>query len=80
MIRMYTTVWCPDCHAAKRFLKERGIEFQEINIEEDPGAVDFVVQANAGRRSVPTFEIDGRTFSCSPFNARKLKENLGIQA
>ena len=80
MIRIYTTEGCPDCHAAKRFLTERGIEFQEINIETDSAAREFVIRANDGRRSVPTFEVDGHIFNCSPFNARKLKENLGITA
>jgi glutaredoxin 3 len=34
-ITMYSTAWCPDCRRAKTFLKERGVAFEEVNIEED---------------------------------------------
>jgi glutaredoxin len=75
---MYTTSWCPDCRRAKSFMKERGIEFREVNIETDDSAEDLVLEANHGRRKVPTFEVAGRFFACSPFNATKLAEELGV--
>jgi mycoredoxin len=77
-IRMYTTTWCGDCHNAKRYLKEQGVEFEEINIEEDDAAAAFVIRANEGKRKVPTFEVEGRTFNLSPFNAKKLRTELGL--
>lgn len=78
MLTMYTTRWCPDCRRAKTFLKERGVEFREVNIEEDPSAEEIVVQANNGKRKVPTLEIGGRYFACSPFDAEQLAEELHI--
>jgi mycoredoxin len=77
-ITMYSTKWCPDCRRAKTFLKERGVEFREVDIEEDPSAEEIVIKANDGRRKVPTLEIGGRYFACSPFNAEELAENLKI--
>ena len=47
---MYCTSWCADCHRAKRFLTERGVQFTEINIDEDVDAEDLVIQVNDGRR------------------------------
>ena len=32
-IVVYTTPWCGDCKAAKRFLGERGIAYEEVDIE-----------------------------------------------
>jgi len=78
-IRMYTTSWCPDCHRAKRFLKERGLSFDEINIEQSEGAIEFVMSVNQGKRRVPTFEVNGRTFHCSPYDPRKLSRELGLE-
>lgn len=75
---MYTTAWCPDCRRAKSFLKERGVEFQEVNIEENNEAEEIVMKANNGRRKVPTFAIDGRFFACSPFNAVQLAAEFGV--
>jgi mycoredoxin len=78
-IRIYTTSWCPDCYRAKSFLKQRGIAFEEINIEDTEGAAEFVMSANHGRRRVPTFEVNGRTFHCSPYDPRKLICELGLE-
>jgi glutaredoxin len=75
---MYSTTWCPDCRRAKSFLKDRGIEVQEINIEDDPDAEDLVLRVNHGRRKVPTLQIGDRFFSCSPFNAQQLATEFNI--
>lgn len=77
-IKMYTTTWCGDCRHAKRYLNERGVSFEEIDIEDNEMAAAFVIKANGGKRSVPTFEVDGRTFNLSPFNAKKLRAELGL--
>jgi glutaredoxin len=77
-LTMYTAPWCPDCRRAKTFLKERGVEFHEVNIEEDESAEEIVIKANNGRRKIPTMEIGGRYFACSPFDAEQLAEDLKI--
>jgi mycoredoxin len=77
-IIMYSTGWCPDCRRTKSFLKERGLSFREVNIEEDPSGEEIVLKANNGRRVVPTLEVGGRYFACSPFDAEQLAEELGI--
>lgn len=77
-ITMYGTRWCGDCRRAKQFLRERGINFREINIDETPGAEGIVLKVNEGRRKVPTIEVDGRFFSCSPFDPYQLAEELKI--
>ena len=33
-IKMYTTSWCGPCKMAKKFLAEKGYNFEEIDIEE----------------------------------------------
>jgi mycoredoxin len=77
-IKVYSTEWCPDCHRAKSFLKDRGIAFTEVNIEQNPNAEEIVIRANHGKRKVPTFEVAGRYFACSPFNAEQLAAELNI--
>lgn len=78
LITMYTTGWCPDCRRAKTFMKERGLEFREVNIEKDPAAEQIVLRANNGKRKVPTLEVGGRYFACSPFDGEQLAEDLNI--
>jgi glutaredoxin len=77
-ITMYTTQYCPDCRRAKSFMKERGVDFREVNIEDDPAAAALVMQANNGKRKVPTLEIGGRYFACSPFSAQQLAAELNV--
>jgi glutaredoxin len=77
-LTMYTTAGCLDCRRAKSFLHERGVEFHEVDIEKDPSAEEIVVKANEGKRKVPTLELAGRYFACSPFDAEQLAEDLKI--
>ena len=78
-IKMYTTTWCGDCRRAKRFLDARAVSYEEINIEEAEGAAEHVMAVNGGKRKVPTFELgDGRAFSLSPYDERRLRAELGL--
>ena len=75
---MYTTTWCPDCYRAKSFLKQRGVPYQEVNIEHDETAEALVIKVNKGKRKVPTLKVGDRYFACSPFNAVALAAELNV--
>jgi glutaredoxin len=77
-ITIYGSNWCCDCRRAKQFLRDRGVAFREINIEDSPEAAELVMRVNNGRRKVPTIEMEGRYFSCSPFDPYRLAEELKI--
>lgn len=77
-ITIYTTTWCPDCRYAKAFLRDRGVSYREVNIENDEAAEEIVRKANEGLRKVPTLEVGGRYFACSPFDPEQLAEELNI--
>src|SRR5262249_15610547 len=56
-IEIYTTRYCPYCHAAKRLLSRKGVEFTEIDVSGDQkGRSDMVARAN-GRMTVPQIFI-----------------------
>ena len=77
-ITMYSSAWCRDCRRAKTFLKERGVAFEEVNIEDDPESEEIIIRVNHGRRKVPTLKVGERYFACSPFNAQQLADELKI--
>jgi len=77
-ITIYTTRWCPDCRYAKSFLKQRGVAYREVNIEEDETGEEIVLRANQGLKKVPTVEVGGRYFACSPFDPEELASQLDI--
>ncbi|MGC2697181.1 MAG: glutaredoxin domain-containing protein [Candidatus Angelobacter sp.] len=55
---VYSAPWCRDCHVAKRWLLQNNIAFQEIDIEETPGAAEEVVR-RTGKRAIPQFVLNG---------------------
>jgi mycoredoxin len=77
-ITIYSTCWCGDCRRAKQFLRERKIPFREVNVDESPEAEELILRVNNGLRKVPTIEVDGRYFTCSPFDPHQLAEELKI--
>ena len=56
-VKVYTTHWCPSCVNAKRFLNEKNIEFEEINIETE-GMSREDLEKITGGRTVPQIVID----------------------
>ena len=79
-IRMYSSPWCGDCWRAKRFLDSRGVEYEQINIAQNPEAVDLIIEKNGGKRKVPTFEVNGRWFAVSPFDPATLEAQLELSS
>jgi glutaredoxin len=77
-ITIYSAGWCPDCRRVKNFLKERGVEFQEVDIDKDEESEELVLRVNHGKRKVPTLKVGERYFACSPYNAQKLADELRI--
>jgi glutaredoxin 3 len=58
-IRMYTTQWCGFCVRAKALLDSKGLEYEEINLDEDPGFRSRLLDLTGGW-TVPQILIDGR--------------------
>jgi mycoredoxin len=51
---VYSTPWCGYCTRLKGQLRREGIEFAEVDIEQDPQAEAIVKAANGGNATVPT--------------------------
>ena len=56
-VKIYSTNWCPYCANTKRFLIEKNIEFEEINIETE-GMSREDLEKITGGRTVPQIVID----------------------
>ncbi len=59
-VEIYTTPTCPYCHAAKRLLSRKGVDFQEIDVSADPKLRAAMTDRAGGRRTVPQIFIGGR--------------------
>ena len=56
-IRMYTTTWCGYCIRAKALLDRRGLEYEEIVMDDDPAFRQKLLEMT-GRWTVPQIFID----------------------
>ena len=53
-LTMFTTTWCGYCQRLKKQMQREGIDFGEVDIEQDDGAADLVMKVNGGNQTVPT--------------------------
>lgn len=61
---MFSTPWCGYCFRLKGQLDREGIEFDLVDIEQDPAAAARVEEANGGNQTVPTLLFpDGSTLT-----------------
>lgn len=58
-VQVYTTRWCGYCVRAKALLEERGIEFEEIALDDDPAFRQTIFDLTGGW-TVPQILIDGK--------------------
>ena len=59
-ILIYSTSWCQPCKLAKKLLQERGLDFQEIDIEEKGWSREDLFDITGGR-TVPQVVINDDT-------------------
>jgi len=72
MITVYSKNNCPFCVQAKSLLQLKGIEFDEIKIDESTEAREFVL--GEGHRTVPQIYRDGKLLVEGGFQGLK-KQN-----
>jgi len=58
-VRLFNSPACPYCYTLKEFLKEKGIEFEEIDVSKDEKARDEMIK-KSGKLEAPIVEIDGQ--------------------
>jgi mycoredoxin len=78
-LTLYTTRRCGDCKVAKATLDRAGVEYREIDIDDDAGAAETVLAINGGYQSVPTIVLPNGQVLVEPTRAALLTA-LGLAA
>ena len=69
-VEIYTSPLCGYCHAAKRLLAQKGVEFAEIDLAQAPGRRAEMVARAGGRRTVPQIFVgDVHVGGCDELHA-----------
>ncbi len=59
-VEIYTKFGCPYCARAKQLLEQKGVDYEEFEINSVPGKRDEMLGRSNGRTTVPQIFIDGR--------------------
>lgn len=76
-VTLYTTSWCPFCQRLKKALDRTDTPYDEIDIEDNPEAAEWVASVNDGNQVVPTVKFSDGTVETNPAASavrRKLEE------
>ncbi|MFC3997215.1 mycoredoxin [Nocardiopsis sediminis] len=77
-ITMYSTPWCGFCKRLKSQLGREGITIDEIDIEQNPEAAEYVMRVNGGNQTVPTVVFPDGTAMTNP-SLTQVKEKIAAQ-
>lgn len=77
IIILYGTSWCGDTRRARSFLAQHQIDYQWVDIDQDPAAKKLVEEINHGYRSVPTIIFPDGSILVEP-SEKQLAEKLGV--
>lgn len=83
-VTIYTKAYCPYCVRAKALLGQKGVQFDEIKIDEQPELRPAMIERANGRTTVPQIFIgDTHVGGCDDLfaleNAGTLKSLLSAQ-
>ncbi len=57
-VKVYTATWCAFCHAAKQYLDQKGVKYEDLDVEHDPANAVAALD-KSGQRGIPVLDIDG---------------------
>ena len=61
-VEIYTSAFCGYCARAKSLLRDKGVAYEEIDIEQHPEYGEQIEKETGGFRTVPTLEIGGKLY------------------
>lgn len=75
-VRVFSAPVCPYCITLKQFLKERDIEFEDIDVSQDKQALEEMIKKSS-QMGVPVIEVDGQVVV--GFDREKISNLLNIK-
>lgn len=73
---LFSTPTCTYCRRAKRYLRERGVPFKDVDVSRDATAARDMVR-RSGQQGVPVIDIGGKIIV--GFDQHKVDQMLGLR-
>ncbi len=73
---VFSTPTCTYCNAAKRYFREKGVKFNDVDVTRNPAAARDMVR-RSGQQGVPVIDIGGRIVV--GFNRPVIDHLLGLR-
>ncbi len=74
-VLIFTTPTCSFCNAAKRYFREKGIQYRDIDVSRDTAAARDMMK-RSGQMGVPVIDIGGKIVV--GFDRAKIDRYLGL--
>lgn len=74
-VKVYSTATCPYCAMLKKFLREKNILFENIDVGSNPQKAKEMVE-KPGQMGVPVIDIDGKIIM--GFDKEAISKELGL--
>ncbi|MGE5375634.1 MAG: glutaredoxin family protein [Bacteroidota bacterium] len=72
---VFSTPTCSFCNMAKKYFREKGIKFKDVDVSRDPVAARDMVR-RSGQQGVPVIDIGGKIVV--GFDRPRIDKYLGI--
>jgi len=72
---IFSTPTCTYCNMAKKYLRERGIKFKDVDVSRDMAAARDMVR-RSGQQGVPVIDIGGKIII--GFDRQKIDKYLAL--
>jgi len=72
---VFSTPTCSFCNMAKKYFREKGVRFRDVDVSRDPVAARDMVR-RSGQQGVPVIDIGGKIVV--GFDRVKINKYLGI--
>ena len=72
---VFSTPTCSICNMAKKYFREKGINFKDVDVSRDPAAARDMVR-RSGQQGVPVIDIGGKIVV--GFDRPRIDKYLGI--
>ena len=74
-VKVFSTATCPYCIRAKNYLKEKGVDFEAVDVASDRAGLEEMMRVS-GQMGVPVIVVDGDPIV--GFDQERLNAKLGL--